>query len=179
MLRYLFYFLFYIVLLSLSCRPTTSEKTANEYSELGWKAVYKHDEDGKAIFGSMDSLIHGIRNGYSVRVGWGWERERGDSLLRLEHMAQPLYLSIIQENDVSAIIDAHPLLQSYMDIDHQKFGEGGHIWQCIMTTKGTFNAQVYNRTTGELMKNWPQKHRMTWFLEYPKKQNSNPQPLFQ
>ncbi len=82
-------------------------------------------------------------------------------------MSEPLFLTIIQEKNVSVVIDAHPLLQSYIDIDSQRFGIGGHIWQCVLTTKGSFNAQVHNRSTGELIRDWPQKHKMTWFLEYP------------
>ncbi|UJH67799.1 hypothetical protein [Allomuricauda sp. SCSIO 65647] len=150
-----------------SCNQEGSKTQPTEPINSGWKAIYKHDENGKRIEGNIDSLVMGIRNGYDVRIGWGWQRELGDSILRLEHVAKPLYISIIQDKNVSAIIDPHPLLQSYIDIDGQTFGEGGHIWQCIMTTKGTFNAQVYDRSDGQLIKNWPQNHKMTWFLEYP------------
>jgi hypothetical protein len=147
--------------------------------EFGWKAVYKHDDNGKPVSGSLDSLIAGIRNGYQVRVGWGWERKLGDSTVRLEHIAEPLFLTIIQEKNVSVVIDAHPLLKSYLDIQQQKFGEGGHFWQCVLTTQGSFNAQVHNRSTGELVKDWPQKHRMTWFLEYPSHHRLPAKKLFE
>ena len=146
--------------------------------DSGWKSVYKHDENGNPMNGNIDSLIAGIRNGYDVRVGWGWQRMLGDSILKLEHLAEPLFLTIIQEKNVSIVIDAHPLLHSYVDIDSQKFGEGGHTWQCVLTTKGTFNAQVYNRSTGELLKDWPQKHKITWFLEYPDNAQINNKPLY-
>ena len=134
-----------------------------------WKAVYKNDRNGKRISGSIDTLIAGIRAGYSVKVGWGWKKELGDSTLILEHVATPLYISIIQQKHISAIIDAHPLLESYFKIDAQKFAEGGHIWQCVMTTQGTFHAQVYDRATGALLKDWPQTHTITWFLDSPAK----------
>ncbi len=162
----------------LSCNKQTPEPKHTETIQSGWRAVYRNDGNGKPIEGNKDSLIAGIRNGYDVRIGWGWERERGDSILRLEHVAKPLYLSIIQDKHVSAIIDPHPLLQSYIDIDKQAFGEGGHIWQCIMTTKGTFNAQVYDRSNGELLKDWPQNHKMTWFVEYPPNPENNNTPLY-
>lgn len=140
-----------------------------ELSPTGWRMVYKNDREGNPVAGSMDDLISGIRNGYSIRVGWGWEREHGDSTLRLEHMAEPLFLSLIQEKDVSVVIDAHPLLDNYIGIDQQKFREGGHIWQTVLTTRGTFNAKVYDRGTGELIRDMPQRQRMTWFVEYPQK----------
>ncbi len=164
-------------ILVLSCNQHVQEPAYSENVQSGWRVVYKNDENGKPVEGNIDSLISGIRNGYDVRIGWGWEKERGDSTLRLEHVAKPLYLSIIQDKNVSAIIDPHPLLQSYIDIDRQAFGEGGHIWQCVMTTKGTFNAQVYDRSNGELLKDWPQNHKMTWFVEHPKNPNNN-KPLY-
>lgn len=163
----------FMVLIS-SCNPDISTPV-----QSGWQLIYKHDEKGIGIEGNIDSLIAGIRNGYDVRIGWGWERELGDSILRLEHMAEPLYISIIQDKNVSAIIDPHPMLESYIDIDKQRFGAGGHLWQCIMTTKGTFNAQVYDRSTGQLIKDWPQNHKMTWFLEYPKHAKIVNNPLYQ
>lgn len=146
----------------------------------GWQLAFKHDEQGKPIAGSKEDLIQAIRSGYSVRIGWGWERERDGELLHLEHMATPLYLSIIKDEVVSAIIDAHPLLESYIDEQKQSFSEAGNYWQCIMTSQGTFNARVYDRGTGALLKDWPQRHILSWFVEYPSKpSNSPPAPFYQ
>ena len=170
---YKIFFLFMVLGFICSCNNSRNLAKDNIVNEFGWKAVYKHDKNGDALNGSIDSLINGIRNGYDVRIGWGWEREVADSILRLEHMAEPLFLTIIQEKNVSVVIDAHPLLQSYLDVENQKFGEGGHIWQCVLTTKGTFNAQVHERSTGELIKDWPQRHKMIWFLEYPNTTSRN------
>jgi hypothetical protein len=145
----------------------------------GWQAVYKHDENGNPLAGTMDALIDGIRRGYSVRVGWGWEHEIEGTMVRLEHMAQPLFLTVIQEQHVSIVIDAHPLLQSYFDIKKQSMQVSGHIWQCVLTTQGTFNAKVYNRATGELVRDWPQRQIMTWFLEFPATSSESPvRPLY-
>ena len=170
-------FVFFIGLF-LSCNQATQNSTDLRPIESGWKSVYQNDENGNRLAGNIDSLIAGIRNGYDVRIGWGWEKAVADSVLRLEHMAEPLFLTIIQEKSVSAVIDAHPLLKSYFDVNNQTIGEGGHIWQCVLTTKGTFNAQVHNRSTGELIKDWPQKHKMTWFLEFPNHPYRENKPLF-
>lgn len=171
--------LFSGVIILNSCSSGIGNNENEKSISSGWKAVYKHDQQGNSLEGSINELIQGIRNGYDVRVGWGWEKEVEDSLLRLEHMAEPLFLSIIQEKNVSIVIDAHPLLKSYVDLGSQSFGDGGHIWQCVLTTQGTFNAQVHDRTTGELLKDWPQRHKMTWFLEYPANPEPNNPPLFQ
>lgn len=173
-LKLSFYFLILGLTILGSCQ-TPEKAPANDKQAVGWTAVFKNDKEGNPISGNIDSLVAGIRNGYDLRVGWGWERQLGDSIMRLEHMAPPIYLSIIQEKTVSVIIEAHPMLQSYLDAGNQKFGEGGHFWQCIMTTNGSFNAQVYNRSTGELIRDWPQRHTITWFLDYPaQRRNSGP-----
>lgn len=159
----------YVVAITLMMNVLTAcdYSSPNKDSKLGWQMVYQHDENGTSLKGSINSLIAGIRNGYDVRVGWGWEKELGDSLVKIEHMADPIFLTIIQEKDVSVIIDAHPLLQSYIKIDSQSLDDSGDLWQCVLTTQGTFNAKVYSRTTGELIKDWPQRHRISWFLQYP------------
>lgn len=171
----------YILLIAgafFSCNQETQNATDKRAIESGWKSVYQNDEHGNRLAGNLDSLIAGIRNGYDLRVGWGVEAEREDTLIRIEHIAKPLFLTIIQEKDVSIVIDAHPLLQSYWQIEKQQFREGGHIWQCVLNTTGAFNAQVYNRSTGELINDWPQRHKMTWFLEYPGNPSRNNKPLF-
>lgn len=163
------------VILSCNQEPSKLDISPNE---PGWQVVYSHDEYGNLRDGSIDSLINGIRNGYQLRVGWGWEKELGDSLVKLEHLAEPLFLSIIQETDISVVIDAHPLLASYVEVRDQKFHVGGHIWQCVLTTQGTFNAQVHNRESGELLKDWPQRQAMTWYLDYPPGPGGSGKPLF-
>jgi len=165
--------------LFFSCNPKIeSSNLPLDISHSGWQAVYKHGKDGTPISGSIDSLIAGIRNGYDLRVGWGVFVEREDTTIVIEHMATPLFLTIIQEKDVSVVIDAHPILKSYWRIEEQEFREGGDIWQCVLNTKGVFNAQVYSRTTGELINDWPQRKIMTWFVDYPAKRIPHNIPLY-
>lgn len=162
-----------------SCHYSQNQAGTGDLNHVGWKAVYKHDKNGNPVSGSIDSLITGIRNGYNLRVGWGVKVEREDTVITIEHMAEPLFLTILQESEVSIVIDAHPLLESYWRIEAQQFREGGHIWQCVMNTTGTFNARVFNRSTGELVRDMPQQHRMTWFLQYPGNSIPKAEPLFE
>jgi len=133
----------------------------------GWTAVYSHDENGKATSGAIDQLLDGLRKGYSIKIGWKWTRQVADSTVTLEHCAEPIFLSVIQNKHVSAIINPHPLLKSYIDINKQQFDNPKNIWQCVLTTQGTFNAIVYDQPSGELVRDWPQRQKMTWYLEYP------------
>ncbi len=53
-----------------SCNGDTQKANNSKPIELGWKSVYQNDEEGNRLYGNIDSLIAGIRNGYDVRVGW-------------------------------------------------------------------------------------------------------------
>jgi hypothetical protein len=143
-----------------------AQKNESEIKK-GWTAVYSHDESGKATSGDMATLLDGMRKGYSLKVGWSWTRQLGDSTVTLEHFAMPIFTTIIQKKNVSIVIDPHPMLKNYLDISKQEFDNPRNIWQCVLTTQGVFNAIVYNQVTGETVKNWPQRQKMTWYLEYP------------
>jgi len=173
------FFILFMLGIIQSCNDSKNSMDNSDIEEFGWKKVYKHDKNGHPISGSKDALIAGIRNGYSLKVGWGLSVEREDTTIRIEHIAEPLFLTIIQEKEVSIVIDAHPLLQSYWRIENQQFKEGGHIWQCVLNTTGAFNAQIYHRSTGELIRDFPQQHRMTWYLDYPKGGKLENEPLFE
>ena len=171
----------HLIFLSLSVVAFTAETTYTQPKlkpRAGWQAVYQHDENGKPLQGSVEDLITAVRNGYNIRIGWGWQRTLGDSLVRLEHVAYPVFVSVIQERHVSAVIEPHPLLKSYIDVKLQQFREGGHWWHCVLTTQGSFQAQVYHRESGVLLHDWPQRQRMTWFVEYPSKRSRKTKPLF-
>jgi hypothetical protein len=152
-------------LLFLFCFNSFAQK--EKAKPAGWTAVYAHDENGTPTSGNIKQLLEGLRKGYSVKVGWSWTRQIADSSLTLEHFAEPIFVTIIQQKNVSVIIEPHPLLKSYISISQQEFDNPANIWQCVLTTTGSFNAMVYSRATGEAVKNWPQKHKMVWYLEYP------------
>lgn len=159
------YFILVFLAAHLCIGTVSAQKKENK--KAGWTAVYTHDEHGNKTSGDIETLFAGLRNGYSLKIGWSWTKQIADSTVTLEHFAEPIFTTIIQKKYVSAIINPHPLLKSYIDISQQSFGSPDHIWQCILTTQGTFNAVVYKASNGELIKDWPQRHKMTWFIQYP------------
>jgi hypothetical protein len=162
------YHLFCIVLLhAFLFGSQLHAQTGLKISPRGWVAVYSNDENGEATAGSKTELINGLRAGYALKVGWGWKRMIADSLVSLEHFASPVFTTVINEKDVSVVIDPHPLLKSYFQIDQQTFADSVQQWQCVLTTRGTFNAIVFSPKTGEKIKDWPQRHKMVWYLQYP------------
>lgn len=157
------------VLLSLLALTTAIPAVAQAVTPraAGWTAVYRHDENGAAVTGSMAELKDAIRRGYNIRIGWGWIRERNGRTYSLEHTADPIFVTIFQEDHVSAVIEPHPLLDNYLDPEKQTFVDPGQIWQCVLVTTGAFNAKIFRRATGELIRDFPQRMSMTWFVEYP------------
>lgn len=119
-------FILTLALMTWISQVYSQKRTEKQFS--GWTAVYSHDENGKVTSGTMSELLDGLRKGYSAKIGWAWTRQIGDSTVTLEHFAEPIFLTIIQQKDVSAIINPHPLLISYIDIDQQKFDNPKNIW---------------------------------------------------
>ncbi len=154
-----------LALLAITCQVFSQKFTKSAGS--GWASVYSHDENGNPTSGEINKLLEGLRKGYSAKIGWAWTRQIGDSTVTLEHFAEPIFVTIIQSKNVSAVINPHPLLKSYIDISKQQFDNPKNIWQCVLTTQGTFNAVVYDQTTGGVVRDWPQRQKMTWYLEYP------------
>lgn len=68
-----------------------------------------------------------------------------------------------------------------------EFNDIGHFhlhvfprFNCVLSTTGTFNAKVYHRATGQLLRDMPQRHHMSWFVEFPADApSSKSPPLFQ
>lgn len=134
---------------------------------VGWTAVYQHDAAGAVLSGSIDRLIDAVRRGYSIRIAWGWRREVNGQVFALEHSADPVFVTILKEKQVSAVTEPHPLLENYLDPAKQRFADPGQVWQCVLVTTGEFNATIYRRDTGAIVRDFPQKMAMTWFVEYP------------
>ncbi|MEO1053094.1 MAG: hypothetical protein AAFX87_20840 [Bacteroidota bacterium] len=157
-----------VFLTAISTALITSGTNETTVPKEGWRPVYKHSNEGDVLWGDKDALLDAIRKGYDIRIGWGAKGKK-DATIRIEHVVEPVFLSIIKEDVVSAVLDEHIALDSYIREDKQQFNDPKVTWSCVLTTEGTFNAVWYNRLTGEKVRDYPQKHTMTWYVEYPKK----------
>ncbi len=145
----------------------------------GWTAIYKHDKEGNALQGSKQNLMEAIRNGFDIRVGWGWKsEERGHSI---EHIATPIWIGILDESEVISHLDPQVLSRINWDETNASYADSTLLdleWRVVLSTKGTFDAVWYNRKTQEIHRRVPQAYTLTWFVDYPKGRKVSQTELF-
>ncbi len=129
-----------------------------------WALLYRNGPDGEAIAGSKDALFAAIRSGQPIQIAWGFSAERNGDTISIEHLAEPVFLSIINGSDVVAQLPEHVAQLAYVNPDRALFGDDpGTLWRGLMTTKGVFDAVWVNRGTGEMVRRYPQRAAMSWF----------------
>lgn len=153
-----------ILLLCLAASRDLSAQQPSGASSSGWRAVFKHDPEGRRLGGDKQQLIDGIRRGLSVRLAWGVRHPR-DSTRSVEHTALPVFLTIVDDAEVFVQVAEHLALADYWDPANQGIGDPRLTWSAVLGTTGTFNALWYNRASGELVRRLPQRVTITWYLE--------------
>lgn len=131
--------------------------------ERGWALLYRNDVDGNPVAGSKQALLAAIRSGQPIQIAWGFKTERQGKFLSVEHLISPVFLSIVNESEVSAQLPEHIAQQHYADIDRAFFGDPAVMWRGLMTSKGTFDAVWVNRATGEMLRRHPQRAALSWY----------------
>ncbi len=145
---------------------------------VGWKPVYKTHADGSVLEGSTQELIRFLRKGYDLRLAWGWKKEDKS----IEHLADPIWIAIINENEV--IVHLDPQVLSRVDWENQSANYADsslfdHEWRVAISTNGSFDAVWYNRVTNKVHRRVPQRHTMTWMINMSGlDNNSDSNPLF-
>ena len=131
-----------------------------------WQVAYKHDGDGKALAGSKEQLFAAIRAGKTVRIGWGWYNQERD--LSIEHLADPIWLAILDQKEVIAHLEPQVLSAIDWDSGTANYADSALLhqeWRVVINTTGSFDAVWYNRKEGVLTRRVPQKHILTWFVD--------------
>jgi len=90
-----------IALVTLSILGCTPNKRKNEEIDTKWKLVYKHDKNGKPVFGEKDKLISIARKGYPIKIGWA-SRRRSDSTKSVEHIIDAEFFTIANGSEIFA-----------------------------------------------------------------------------
>jgi hypothetical protein len=65
-----------------------------------WHLVYRHDADGRPLGGDKAELLAAIRRGSPVRFAWGVKVDREGGFVSVEHVAEPEFLTIVNESEV-------------------------------------------------------------------------------
>lgn len=134
-------------------------------SETSWEVAYKHDKSGNALEGSKEQLFAAIRAGKTVRIGWGWYNESRD--LSIEHLADPIWLAIVDQKEVIAHLPAQVLSGIDWNTGTASYEQEALLdqeWRVVINTTGAFDAVWYDRKEGKRSRRSPQQHSITLFV---------------
>ena len=159
------------------CMFMLSSCTQNyKQSYVNWSVSYKNDKQGKTLVGSKKQLIQAIRQGASVKIGWGGKGKNHS----IEHLAEPIWIAVLDENEVIAHLAPQVLSTTNWEDLSANYEDGSlaeNEWRVVITTKGEFDAIWINRNSHKVIKRIPQSHIVTWFVDGIDK-NKIPLPLF-
>lgn len=158
-----------------ACAPYVIQK-ASDVPE--WQLVYRHDADGQVVAGSKAELLGAIRRGSPIRIAWGVKVEREGRVRSVEHVADPVFASIVDGDHVVVQLPEHIAQRAYADIGGAVFDDAAVMWRGLMTTQGIFDAVWVNRATGEVVRRLPQRVGLAWFAFQPENSEAR-QPLLE
>lgn len=129
-----------------------------------WQFVYRHDADGRQIAGDKAELLAAIRRGAPVRFAWGLRTTPNDGRpISIEHVAEPVFLTIVNEANVVVHLPEHIAQRAYGDLPGAAFDNPAVMWRGLMTTEGVFDAVWVNRATGAEVRRHSQRVGLSWF----------------
>lgn len=130
-----------------------------------WTALYHHDRDGKPLAGSKQALLDAIRRGAPIRITWGMSARNGE--ISVEHVAEPVFVTIMNGEEVAAQLPEHVAQKSYWNAAEARLDDPAVLWRGLMSTTGDFDAVMVHRGTGEVVRRLPQKARLAWHAFTP------------
>jgi hypothetical protein len=155
-----------IIVAILLASPVT-ELAAQQSTPIpagAWSPVFKHDPQGRPLAGDKQQLIDAVRRGLSVHLAWG-VRHPQDSTRSVEQTALPVFLTVVDASEVFVQVAEHLAIADYWARESQGIADPRVTWAAVLGTTGTFNALWYNRATGELIRQLPQRVTITWYVE--------------
>lgn len=132
-----------------------------------WRLAYHHENDGRPISGSKEDLFNAVRRGYPIRLAWGSESQKDQAKISVEHSADPVFLTIMNQKELVVQIAEHIGQTSYWDPANAKFDKPQVLWRGMFSTTGEFDAVFVDRATGETVKRIPQRARIAWYVYSP------------
>lgn len=154
-------------------RRVSSSWCSNRALPPQWTKIFKNDLSGKTMEGSKIKLFEAIRAGEPVRVGWGLKRNINGQEKSVEHIAEPVFITITDNNEISAQLPEHLAQESYWNSNKARFDNGSVMWRGILSSTGTFDAIWADRATGEIVRRSPQRAILSWYvLGKPAKANT-------
>jgi len=107
-----------------------------------YEIVASTDFDGKVVSGSIDSLIHYIRQGKPVRVGWQLDFDK-DKKPDFDHWVDAGFITILGDHVFSQLEEIY-IQGPNMAIPQIEIYPSGTKWTCVIGTNGLLkNRFVY------------------------------------
>lgn len=147
-------------------------------SSSNWEVAFKNAKDETTLQGSKAELINAIRQGLPIKIGWGSKGKNH----RIEHLSDPIWLAVLDEQEVIAHLSPQVLSKVEWDIPNANYSDAKMLyqeWRVVITTKGSFDAVWYDKKKDTLIKRVPQKHPITWFVKKEKGSSEKAIPLFE
>jgi len=132
-----------------------------------WRMVYRHDADGRPLDGAKPALFDAIRRGAPLRVAWGAATTTESGPIAVEHVAEPVFLSVMNGERVFVPLPEHIGQTSYTNPDQARFEQPAVMWRGLMGSDGTFDAVLVDRATSKEERRLPQRAGLAWFAELP------------
>ncbi len=126
-----------------------------------WQEQYRNTTDGATERGDRRALIRALRRGDPLRVAWG--SAYADGNYTTEHVAEPVFFSIVGGDHVVAQLPEHIGQVTYVRLDDARFGaEPQVMWRGLLRTDGLFDAVWVDRAEGQVVRRLPQRAAVSW-----------------
>ncbi|WP_164116327.1 hypothetical protein [Sphingorhabdus sp. Alg239-R122] len=129
-----------------------------------WTMVYRSGTDGQSLEGSKARLFGAVRAGQPIRVGWGLSRSVDGTTRSVEHVAEPVFLTVVNGSDIVAQLPEHIGQRSYWNAGEAYFDSGPVMWRGLASTTGSFDAIWVDRSSGETVRRAPQRAVFSWYV---------------
>lgn len=156
-----------ILTLILLCSCNSNNLKEKETFNQGWSLVYKHDKQGQPLFGDKQKVIEAVRNGLSVKIGYG-----GQSNTRsIEHVAEAQFLTILSVSDtIEVFAQISPIMRQGPFRLKDTVGiklRPGYKWLTAIGTNGMCSNVMVNTFLDSIDGSNENRRAANWFVDYP------------
>ncbi|MEM9386257.1 MAG: hypothetical protein AAGA68_14445 [Pseudomonadota bacterium] len=126
-----------------------------------WRERFRNTSDGATERGDRRALVDALRRGDPLRVAWG--STYADGTYTMEHVAEPVFFSIVGGDHVVAQLPEHIGQITYVRLDDARFGADPQVmWRGLLRTDGLFDAVWVDRGDGQVVRRLPQRAAVSW-----------------
>ena len=161
-----------LLVLFCSCDNTQKQRTAISNSE--WLLLYKSNGNGDSVYGDKAKLIHAVRKGYPIRVGWA-SRRTSDTTKSVEHVVDATFLTIANQQEVFAQITPFWAQRPDLTSDTLSMTALPSQSSWLLGTNGVISSVGVDHVK-DSVKSYPPgpfRYGLSWFAQVPNKNWEN------